>query len=724
MPIMNPLLAGSREVPIVGTIPVDPSQMPGARQVGGVTVNPLIASTITGLAEQQAANQQAQLDALAEAQRQQLAARQASANALMARLTAEQQAGAEAAAEPAQGTGFAVPSSVLAGGLETIGSIAGVVGGALETILRDPSGTDRRRVFDENRAAGNGMLVSLTDSIMQTSPWSRDVMLGLFNSAEEMTADSSQDWTSAAGITNGIARLLPGLVGSVGVGTALKYGTKTAVKRTLSEAAARNLLIQSPAAAQAAATSVNHALQAGATPAEALASGAVQFAVDSPLNLLPISAGGGLVRRATTGAALGAGSNVLSQAAGNTQLPEGARGDLGGAALAGGGIQGALALLLGRRARGARTDAELDPSRPPEAAPEGSPPAAPDTQAIPTTLETDIEPVVPTGLDALTPVERGSFTTRTTRALAKVNAGLAKVNAKTLAEDGATLTDLDYRVEAADFLRDPERIIDGVADWGVSPADLITIRDDLAALTPVAERRAALDLAIDDAFVANFRRLDATQRNAFAEALGWSTEEIDDALARRPANPPLRPVPRALTQQVADAFGQVREDARAAYAAEQQRLELERAQRRAETVTETERQRLFEEQRAAEEAARVAEADAEVAGDAFLRAPTPGARATAEAAQAQAARAQADFLRAPVADPIPPGVQRFIADDPLVNAQLQAAYASNSVARVREVLDRLGRTGGGRSVQARAAKAAIAELDAAARAEGSPPPKA
>lgn len=729
MPITNPLLAGTREVPIVGSVVTDPSQMAATRVVNGVSVNPLIASTITNLAQQQALNQQAQADALLAAQQQQLDAQRAAALALQARMTQTQETEAAAAAAPVQGSSFSPLRSAAAGTVETLGTGIGVLGGALETILRDPSGSERRKVFDQRRAAGDGMLVSLTDSILETSPWSRDVMLGLFDSADELTADAAQDWTSAAGIGNGIARLLPGLIGSYGASAALKKGAKELVEgaveqstvQRLTEAGARNLIIQSPAALQAAATSANQAVQAGATPAQALAAATVQFAVDSPLNLLPVSAGGGLIRRGTTGAALGGVSNVLSTAAGNTQLPEEAQGDLGGALLGGAGIQGMLALLLGRRARGARSDAELDPTLPPEAE-TGTPGAGgarePALQQIPSTLDSDIEPTLPTGTAALTPQERASFTTRTTRALTKVNAALAKAEAKLPSEDGSTLTDADYRVDPATFLRDPERVIDEVADWGVSPAELITIRDDLAALTPVAERRAALDLAVDDAFAAQFRRLDAAQRNAFAEAVGWSTEEIDNALAKRAADAPPRPVPAALTQRVSDAFGQVREDSRAAYAAEQERLTVERAQRRAEATTESERQRLFEEQRAAEEAARTSEEEAKAAGDAFLRSPTPGARATAEVAQARAEQAAADFLRAPLADPLPTGLQRFIATDPLVNAQLQAAYASNSVGRVRDVLDRLSR---GSTTQARAAKAALAELDL--RAEDTPSPK-
>jgi hypothetical protein len=535
------------------------------------------------------------------------------------------------------------------------------------------------------------------------------------------------------------SELLESVAEQTARGVALDVAQKTAAdqtRRKLAQAAGRTAgqagALLAAAGTRGTGEVVQQAQEAGLDPTEIsnfdLATGvgvyALAEALSDKLLLDSFSKATGVRGRVARGVSRGLGVGAVE--GGTEVLQDSATGLAAGVGLpdAGAAVDAFAAGFLGggaiAGAAGAARGSEPNPLVTPTQTPTtqtDTPPAADAaplqiTGPRPVVPATEAEPVLPTGFDALSRAEQADFAVRAGAAVNKVNAALKKAGARVPGE-GATLTDVPMQFTPADFLLDPEAVINLADAAGVNVAGLISARNLLNETIPRAEARAQMRASVDPVFISTYSRMDATDKRQMAEQMGWDAAELDAIVASGPTVESENR-PAAIAARVAEAFGNVRQASREQYEQEQAAFAAAaEAEARAANRARDNEDALWEEQ---QEQARVAREAADEATTAEQQAALnelvlgrPAPAPTRPMTPAQQARAFNVFM-AGGNDPLPAGTTPFVTTNPLFAAALLQAYRLNSRARVVDVLDQIGR---GRSAEAAAARAESARLSGA-----------
>jgi hypothetical protein len=172
-----------------------------------------------------------------------------------------------------------------------------------------------------------------------------------YDSSRAWAIDPNTEETTTAGkvanVGGNLASAFLPLLGMAGTGIkAVNAGLP--LGQRLTAAAGASLPVTAPIATTAAAEGV----RAGATTPQALAAFASSLGINTAASTLPLSLPGGLMKRTTTGAAIGAPAGLADQAAQNAIYSDidALQGDLTEAAAFGGGLNAGLAALFGARA--------------------------------------------------------------------------------------------------------------------------------------------------------------------------------------------------------------------------------------------------------------------------------------------------------------------------------------------------------------------------------------
>lgn len=210
-----------------------------------------------------------------------------------------------------------------------------------------------------------------------------------------------------------------------------------------------------------------------------------------------------------------------------------------GLGFAGGGPLGGVAGYINR-------PAPPPPDQPPPAAEAGAGEVAPDDAPPgpdlpgppPAGFTPDAVPDLPTGLDAMSAAERGRLFTRLNADIAPINAALAEAGLFMRDENDDPVVDAEgnpvpFSFTAATFANDPQSVISTLSELGVDDEILGTLSDLAAGMetrTRAATVRAEQAAAATPTTQNFIRALDDEGRAAFAQAMGWSAEDVQGVL--------------------------------------------------------------------------------------------------------------------------------------------------------------------------------------------------
>lgn len=242
-----------------------------------------------------------------------------------------------------------------------------------------------------------------------------------------------------------------------------------------------------------------------------------------------------------------------------------------GLGFAGGGPLGGVAGYINRPAQTApdQTPPEAEASAD-EVAPADVPPSPELPGLPPAGFTPDAVPDLPTGLGAMSAAERGRLFTRLNTDIAPINAALAEAGLFMRDENDNPIVDAEgnpvpFSFTAATFANDPQGVISTLGELGVDDEILGTLSDlaaGLEARTRAATIRAEQAAAATPATQNFIRALDDEGRAAFAQAMGWSTEDVQGVLDS-PVVTDEMDLPQSFRLRVAEASRVAREQTRA-----------------------------------------------------------------------------------------------------------------------------------------------------------------
>ena len=362
-----------------------------------------------------------------------------------------------------------------------------------------------------------------------------------------------------------------------------------------------------------------------------------------------------------------------------------------GLGFAGGGPLGGAAGYINR-------PAPPPPDQPPpaaeagagEVAPDDAPPG-PDLPGLPPAGFTpDAVPDLPSGLDAMSAAERSRMFTRLNTDIAPINAALAEAGLFMRDENDNPVVDAEgnpvpFSFTAATFANDPQSVISTLGELGVDNEILGTLSDLAAGMetrTRAATVRAEQAAAATPTTQNFIRALDDEGRAAFAQAMGWSAEDVQGVLDS-PVVVDEMDLPQSFRLRVAEASRVAREQTRARNSAA-----VEAAW---EAIQEQEARWAAEEREAGAEEAFEADRERRL-NELVTSMPVidgPGTFDPAEPAAEAFFNRMTRNRRAPVITEAQ--AQRM--GDPAADSRLFSAWRSGHTAVVRDLLLRAGRTG-------------------------------